>query len=54
VVNIWAKQRLKTRDRRNLHNEELHDLYYSSNIIAMMTSRTMSLAEHVAQMQEEK
>jgi hypothetical protein len=30
--------------RRNLHNEELHDLYYSPNIIKIIKSRRMRLA----------
>jgi hypothetical protein len=30
--------------RRNLHNEELHDLYCSPNIIRIIKSRGMRLA----------
>jgi hypothetical protein len=33
---------------RNLHNEELRDLYSSSSIIRMLKSRRMRLAGHVA------
>jgi hypothetical protein len=39
-----------TGDWRKLHNEELHNLYSSSNIIRMMKSRRMRCAEHVARM----
>jgi hypothetical protein len=39
-----------TRDCRKLHNEELHNLYSSPNIIRMMKSRRMRGAGNVAQM----
>jgi hypothetical protein len=32
-----------TEERRKLHNEELHNLYSSSNIIRMIKSRRMRL-----------
>jgi hypothetical protein len=35
---------------RKLHNEELHNLYSSPDIIRMIKSRRMRWAEHVAQM----
>jgi hypothetical protein len=35
---------------RTLHNEELHNLYASQNIIRMIKSRRMLWAEHVARM----
>jgi hypothetical protein len=35
---------------RKLHNEELHNLYSSPNIIRMIKSRRMRSAEHVARM----
>jgi hypothetical protein len=38
------------RDWKNLHNEELHNLYSSPCIIRMMNSRRMSWAEDVARM----
>jgi hypothetical protein len=41
-------------DWRELHNEELHNLYSSSNTIRIMKSRTMRRAGHVAQMGEKR
>jgi hypothetical protein len=37
-----------TGDWRKLHNEELHNLYSSPNIITMIKLRRMRWAEHVA------
>jgi hypothetical protein len=37
---------------RKLHNEELHNLYSSPNIIRMIKSRRMRWAGHVARMRE--
>jgi hypothetical protein len=37
---------------RKLHNEELHDLYSSPNIIRVIKSRRMESAGHVARMEE--
>jgi hypothetical protein len=39
---------------RKLHNEELHNLYSSSNIIRIMKSRRMRWAGHVARMGEKR
>jgi hypothetical protein len=39
-----------TREWRNLHNEELHDLYFSPSIIRIIKSRRMRWAGHVARM----
>jgi hypothetical protein len=36
--------------RRKLHNEELHNLYSSPNIITMIKSRRMRWAGHVTRM----
>jgi hypothetical protein len=43
-----------TGDWRKLHNEELHNLYFLTNIIRMITSRRMRWAVHVARMGEER
>jgi hypothetical protein len=37
---------------RRLHNEELHNLYASPNIVRMIRSRRMRWAEHVARMEK--
>jgi hypothetical protein len=39
---------------RKLHNEELHNLYSSPNIIRMMKSRRMRWAGYVARVGEKK
>jgi hypothetical protein len=43
-----------TGEWRKLHNEELHDLYYSSCIIRIIKSRRMRWAGHVARMGEKR
>jgi hypothetical protein len=37
---------------RKLHNDELHSLYFSPNIVRMIKSRTMRWAGHVARVGE--
>jgi hypothetical protein len=39
---------------RKLHNEELHDLYFSPSIMRLIKSRRMRWAGHVARMGEEE
>jgi hypothetical protein len=41
-----------TGDWRKLHDEELHNLYSSPNIIRMIKSRRMRWGGHVEQMRE--
>jgi hypothetical protein len=41
-----------TRGWRKLHNEKLHNLYYSPSIIRMIRSGRMIWAGHVAQMEK--
>jgi len=41
-----------TGDWRKLHNEELNDLYCSSNIFRVIKSKRMRWAGHVARMGE--
>jgi len=43
-----------TGERRRLHNEELNDLYSSSNIVRVIKSRRMRWAGHVARMGGER
>ena len=39
-------------ERRRLHNEELHSLYRSRNIVRVIKSRRLRWAGHVARMEE--
>jgi hypothetical protein len=55
VSENWALRRLfglkrdeVTREWRKLHNEELNDLYSTSNIVGVIKSRRMRWARHVA------
>ena len=41
-----------TEEWGKLHNEELNDMYYSSNIVRVIKSRRMKWAGHVARMVE--
>jgi hypothetical protein len=43
-----------TGEWRKLHNEELHKLYLSPDIIRQVTSRRMRWAGHMARMGEER
>jgi hypothetical protein len=49
-----AKKDEVTGEWRKLHNEELHDLHSSHNIVWVMKSRRMRFAGHVARMGEER
>jgi hypothetical protein len=49
VLRIFGPKRDKvTGDWRKLHIEELHNIYFSPNIIRMIKSRRMRWAWHVA------
>jgi hypothetical protein len=49
--NIYeSREEEATEDWKRLHGEELHDLYSSANIIRVIESRRMRMAEHVARM----
>ena len=39
---------------RRLHNEEVHSLYRSPNIVRVIKSRRLRWAEHVARMEESR
>jgi hypothetical protein len=41
-------------DWRKMHNEEVHNLYYSPNVIRMIKSRRMRRVGHVARMGEKR
>jgi hypothetical protein len=43
-----------TGEWRKLHNEELNDLYFLSNIVRVVKSRRMRLVRHVARIGEER
>jgi hypothetical protein len=50
---IFGPKREEDGSWRKLHNDELHDLYFSRNIVRVIKSRMM-WAGHVARMGEEK
>jgi hypothetical protein len=51
---LGPKRDRVTGDWRNLHNEELHNLYSSPSIISIIKSRRMRWAGHVARMGEKR
>jgi hypothetical protein len=52
VSRICGPKREKDGSWRKLHNDELHDLYTSPNIVRVIKSRRMRWAGHVARMGE--
>jgi hypothetical protein len=48
LTRIWGPKRNETGDWRKLHNEELHNVYSSPNIIRMIKSSRMRWAGHLA------
>jgi transcription termination factor 2 len=50
--NIFGPKREEDGSWRKLHNDELHNLYSSPNIVRVITSGRMRWAEHVARMGE--
>jgi hypothetical protein len=52
VLKIFGPKREEDGSRRKLHNDELHDLYSSPNIVRVIKSRRMWWAEHLARMGE--
>jgi hypothetical protein len=51
---FWPKRDEVTREWRKLHNEKLHDVYSSPNIVQVIKARRMRWAGHVARMVEER
>jgi hypothetical protein len=54
VLRIFGPKREEDGSWRKLHNDELHSLYSSSNIVGVIKSRRMRLAGHVACMKKER
>jgi hypothetical protein len=53
-IIFWRKRDKITGDWRKLHNVELHDLYFSPNIVRVIKSKRMRWAGHVAWIVEER
>jgi hypothetical protein len=51
VLRIFGPEREEDGSWRKLHNDELHDLYSSPNIVRVIKSRRMRWAGHVARME---
>jgi hypothetical protein len=51
---IFGREREEDGSWRKLHNDELHSLYSSPNIVTVIKSRRMRWAGHVAHMREER
>jgi hypothetical protein len=54
VLKIFGPKREEDGSWRKLHNDELHSLYSSPNIIRVIKSRGVRWAGHVARMGEER
>jgi hypothetical protein len=52
VLRIFGPKREEDGSWRKLHNDELHSLYSSPNIVMVIKSRRMRWAGHVARMWE--
>jgi hypothetical protein len=52
VLRIFGRKREEDGSWRKLHNDELHSLYSSSNIVRVIKSRRMRWVGHVARMGE--
>ena len=51
-LRIFEPRRDENGEWRRLHNEELHSLYHSPNIVRMIKSRRLRWAGHVARMED--
>ena len=49
---IFGPKKNENRQWRRLHNEELHSLFRSLNIVRMIKSRRLGWACHLARMEE--
>ena len=49
---IFGPKRDENQDWSRVHNEELHSLYRSPNIVRVIKSRRLRWAGHVARMEE--
>jgi hypothetical protein len=54
VLRIFRTKREANGSWRKLHNDELHSLYPSPNIVRVIKSRMMRWVEHVARMRERR
>jgi hypothetical protein len=52
VLKIFGPKREEDGSWRTLHNDELHNLYYSPNIVRVIKSRGMRWAGHSAGLEE--
>jgi hypothetical protein len=52
LKKIFGPKREEDGSWRKLHNDELHSLYSSPNIVRVIKSRRMRWMEHVARMEE--
>jgi hypothetical protein len=52
VLRIFEPKRKEDGSWRKLHNDELHNLYSSLNIVKVIKSRRMRWAGHVARIEE--
>jgi hypothetical protein len=52
LMKIFGSKREEDGSWRKLHNDELHSLYSSPNIVRVIKSRKMRWAGHVARMEE--
>ena len=51
---IFGPKRDENGEGRRLHNEELHSLYRSPNIVRVIKSRRLRWAGHVSRMEESR
>jgi hypothetical protein len=54
ALRIFGPKRNEDGSWRKFHNDELHSLYFSPNIVRMIKSRRMRWAGHVARIGEER